>query len=85
VVSDPGSTNPADSIASVHQAPNLGAPEAGQLAPGTPVTIQACEIYSNTGRQGGAIFNRQAPALTLLRLRLHRAAAFRNIPSIKAQ
>ncbi len=39
VVIDPCSTNPADSFASVRQAPDLGAPEAGRLPPGTPVLI----------------------------------------------
>ena len=39
MVVDPCSSNPANNFASVRQAPNLDAIEAGQLAPGTPVLI----------------------------------------------
>jgi hypothetical protein len=39
VVIDPCSANPADNFASVRQAPDPGAIEAGRLQPGTPVLI----------------------------------------------
>jgi hypothetical protein len=43
IVIDSCSANPADNFASVRQAPNPGAPEAGRLNPGTPVLIDGIE------------------------------------------
>src|SRR5205823_770532 len=42
---------------------------------GAPVTIQASDIYSNTGRQGGAIFNWANSVLYLSGTRLRNNTA----------